>query len=62
METPMGGFKSSGQGRRNGPGGLLRFTEAKAIGIARGPIKLPTRAKQYDKMAPLMRMLLKRLK
>ena len=62
METPMGGFKSSGQGRRNGPGGLLRFTEAKAIGIARGPIKLPTRAKQYEKMAPLMRKLLKFLK
>lgn len=62
METPMGGFKSSGQGRRNGPGGLLRFTEAKAIGIARGPIKLPTRAKHYIKMAPLMRKLLKLLK
>jgi succinate-semialdehyde dehydrogenase/glutarate-semialdehyde dehydrogenase len=62
MATPMGGFKSSGQGRRNGPGGLLRFTEPKAIGIARGPIKLPTRAKQYDRMAPLMRKILKFLK
>ncbi|BDS50095.1 succinic semialdehyde dehydrogenase [Rhodoluna lacicola] len=62
METPMGGFKSSGQGRRNGPGGLLRFTEAKAIGVARGAIKLPSRAKDYNRMAPLMRMMLKRLK
>jgi succinate-semialdehyde dehydrogenase/glutarate-semialdehyde dehydrogenase len=62
METPMGGFKSSGQGRRNGPGGLLRFTEAKAIGIARGPMKLPSRAKDYNKMAPMMRLLIKLLK
>ena len=62
METPMGGFKSSGQGRRNGPGGLLRFTETKAIGVARGAIKLPSRAKDYNRMAPLMRMMLKRLK
>ena len=62
MESPMGGFKSSGQGRRNGPGGLLRFTESKSIGVARGMIKLPSRAKDYNRMAPLMRMLLKRLK
>jgi len=62
MESPMGGFKSSGQGRRNGPGGLLRFTESKSIGISRGIMKLPSRAKDYNRMAPLMRMLLKRLK
>jgi len=62
MESPMGGFKSSGQGRRNGPGGLLRFTESKSIGISRGILKLPSRAKDYNRMAPLMRMLLKRLK
>jgi acyl-CoA reductase-like NAD-dependent aldehyde dehydrogenase len=62
MESPMGGFKSSGQGRRNGPGGLLRFTEAKAIGVARGFMKLPSRAKDYNRMAPMMRIMLKRLK
>lgn len=62
MESPMGGVKASGQGRRNGPGGLLRFTEAKSIGVARGAIKLPSRAKDYNRMAPLMRFMLKRLK
>jgi succinate-semialdehyde dehydrogenase/glutarate-semialdehyde dehydrogenase len=62
MESPMGGVKASGQGRRNGPGGLLRFTEAKSIGIARGAIKLPSRAKDYNRMAALMRIMLKRLK
>lgn len=62
MESPMGGMKASGQGRRNGVGGLLRFTEAKVIAFARGPIKLPSRAKQYQKMAPLMRAMVKLLK
>ena len=62
MESPMGGVKASGQGRRNGIGGLLRFTEAKSIGIARGPIKIPSRAKQYKTMAPIMRLMVKLLK
>jgi succinate-semialdehyde dehydrogenase / glutarate-semialdehyde dehydrogenase len=61
-ETPMGGTKSSGQGRRNGIGGILRYTEARAIGISRGAIKIPTRAKQYNQMAPLMRILVKLIK
>lgn len=62
MESPMGGMKQSGQGRRNGPAGILRFTEAKSIGIAGGLFKLPSRAKQYRSMAPLMRLVLKRFK
>ena len=57
MASPMGGMKSSGQGRRNGPGGLLRFTEARTVATAGGPIKLPTRAKAYNRMAPLLRIL-----
>ena len=62
MASPMGGMKSSGQGRRNGTGGLLRFTEAKAIGMARGPIKIPSRAKHYKTMAPIMRLMVRLLK
>lgn len=55
MAAPMGGMKHSGMGRRSGPGGLLRFTETRTIGVAnRLPIGLPTRAKQYKKLAPLM--------
>ena len=57
MASPMGGMKASGQGRRNGAGGLLRFTEARTIATAGGPIKLPTRAKSYNQMAPLLRIL-----
>ena len=32
IDAPMGGMKSSGLGRRQGPEGLLRFVETQAIG------------------------------
>jgi succinate-semialdehyde dehydrogenase/glutarate-semialdehyde dehydrogenase len=55
MAAPMGGMKQSGMNRRSGPGGLLRFTENRTIGVANKlPIGLPSRAKEYRKMAPLM--------
>ena len=62
--APMGGTKRSGFGRRNGIGGLLRFTEAKAIGIARSVagIGLPNTAKQWKRMVPLMGALSKILR
>lgn len=54
--APMGGFKQSGQGRRNGVGGLLRFTEARTVGSAKRilGIGLPNTSKQWKTMAPLM--------
>ncbi len=58
----MGGMKTSGMGRRNGPGGLLKFTEAKTIGVASGLLKLPMRGSDYNRMAPLMNTLQKILK
>jgi len=62
MDSPMGGMKDSGSGRRNGPHGLLRFTEAKTIGVAGGLLKLPTRGHHYNRMAPLLRLLTKILR
>jgi succinate-semialdehyde dehydrogenase/glutarate-semialdehyde dehydrogenase len=60
MAAPMGGMKQSGLGRRSGPQGLLRFTETRTIGVANKlPIGLPTRAKEYKVMAPLMTKLTK---
>lgn len=60
MAAPMGGMKQSGMNRRSGPGGLLRFTENRTIGVANKlPIGLPNRAKDYKKMAPLMTRLAK---
>jgi succinate-semialdehyde dehydrogenase/glutarate-semialdehyde dehydrogenase len=62
--APMGGTKQSGFGRRNGIGGLLKYTEAKAIGVARSVagIGLPNTAKQWRRMVPLMRTLAKILR
>ena len=57
MSSPMGGVKHSGQGRRNGDGGILRFTEPKAIGVASGVFKLPTRADQYRSISKLLMVL-----
>ena len=55
MAAPMGGMKQSGMGRRSGPGGILRYTENRTIGVANAlPIRLPNRARDYKKMAPLM--------
>lgn len=59
--APMGGFKQSGQGRRSGVGGLLRYTEARTVGSARtiAGIGLPLNAKGWKTMAPLMDLLAK---
>ena len=55
MAAPMGGMKQSGVNRRSGPDGLLRFTENRTIGVANKlPIGLPSRAREYNRMAPLM--------
>ena len=62
MESPMGGMKHSGKGRRNGVEGLLRFTEARTVGIASGLLRLPLRGRDYDRMAPLMVTLMKVLR
>lgn len=62
MAAPMGGMKQSGMGRRSGPGGLLRFTEARTIGVSnKSPIKLPTRAAGYKKLAPVLVKLIRLL-
>ena len=63
LDAPMGGMKQSGMGRRSGIGGLTRYTEVRTLGIAkRGPLKLPTRARDYVKMAPMMNLMAKLLK
>ena len=62
MESPMGGMKQSGKGRRNGVEGLLRFTEARTIGVASGLLRLPLRGKDYVRMAPMMVALMKVLR
>jgi succinate-semialdehyde dehydrogenase/glutarate-semialdehyde dehydrogenase len=62
LDSPMGGMKQSGVGRRNGKYGILRFTEARTVGVSTGLLKFPSRARQYNTMAPLMNLLAKLLK
>jgi succinate-semialdehyde dehydrogenase/glutarate-semialdehyde dehydrogenase len=57
MDSPMGGMKHSGKGRRNGRGGLIRFTDQRTVGVAAGWLRLPSRGRHYNRMAPLLRML-----
>lgn len=59
MDSPMGGMKHSGKGRRNGRGGIIRYTEQRTVGISMSWFKLPTRGHQYNRMAPLLRLLSK---
>ena len=43
VEAPMGGFKSSGLGRRHGSEGILKYTEAQTVAVQRGmAIAAPT--------------------
>ena len=62
VDSPMGGMKQSGVGRRNGKYGILRFTEARTVGVSTGLLKFPSRARQYKLMAPMMNALAKVLK
>ena len=62
LDTPMGGMKNSGHGRRNGVEGLLKYTEAQAIGLHNGLLNFPSRGHQYNQMAPLMNLLAKVMK
>jgi len=57
LDTPMGGMKNSGHGRRNGIEGLLKYTETQAIGIHRGLLEFPSHGYQYNRMAPLLNLL-----
>ncbi|HNU83457.1 MAG TPA: succinic semialdehyde dehydrogenase [Thermoanaerobaculia bacterium] len=42
VDSPMGGFKDSGLGRRHGVEGILKFTEAQTVAVQRGlPIGAP---------------------
>lgn len=63
VDAPMGGMKSSGLGRRQGPEGLLRYTEPQSVGVQRlvpmaGPAFLAKRT--YARLLTLGLALLRR--
>ncbi|MFM6974874.1 MAG: succinic semialdehyde dehydrogenase [Agromyces sp.] len=62
VDAPMGGTKQSGVGRRNGPEGLLRFVEPVTIAWTTGLLRLPTSAQAFERLGPLMLLLMRVLK
>lgn len=62
IDAPMGGMKSSGVGRRNGPEGLLRFVEARTVAEATGVLTLPRTGQEWARLMPVMLLLLRVLK
>jgi acyl-CoA reductase-like NAD-dependent aldehyde dehydrogenase len=51
VDAPMGGVKSSGVGRRNGPEGLMRFVEPVTISRATGLLQLPRSGREVALLA-----------
>lgn len=51
VDAPMGGVKSSGVGRRNGPEGLMRFVEPVTISTATGLLQLPRSGREVAVLA-----------
>ncbi|HEX7740639.1 MAG TPA: succinic semialdehyde dehydrogenase [Marmoricola sp.] len=47
VAAPMGGMKASGTGRRHGPDGILRYTEAQTIAAQKRPTPYPARPKAF---------------
>jgi acyl-CoA reductase-like NAD-dependent aldehyde dehydrogenase len=62
VDAPMGGLKHSGLGRRNGPEGLLRFTESRTIAEATGLLQLPRKGPDFQKLIGPMLLLLRTLR
>ena len=62
VDAPMGGVKHSGLGRRNGPEGLLRFTEAKTVAESTGLLQLPRTGAEFARMVGPMLLLLRTLR
>jgi aldehyde dehydrogenase (NAD+)/succinate-semialdehyde dehydrogenase/glutarate-semialdehyde dehydrogenase len=62
-DAPMGGMKASGLGRRHGPGGLLKFTEAQTVSVqVIGPAFAPVAGLGYPAYQRLLGRVLKLLK
>lgn len=62
-DAPMGGFKASGQGRRHGAAGLLKYTESQTVAIQRiGPAFAPMGSMSYETYQKVLGPLLRGLK
>jgi succinate-semialdehyde dehydrogenase/glutarate-semialdehyde dehydrogenase len=62
-DAPMGGMKASGQGRRHGVEGLLKYTEPQTVAVQRiGPAFAPIAGLGYPAYQRLLGRVLKILK
>ena len=62
-DAPMGGFKSSGLGRRHGAVGLLKFTESQTIAVQKiGPAFAPIGSMSYATYQRILGPMLKLLR
>ena len=64
VDSPMGGFKASGVGRRHGAEGIRKFTEGQTIAVQRGLPLAPTDwlgAERYSRVMTRALRLLKRI-
>ncbi|MGV8859158.1 succinic semialdehyde dehydrogenase [Rhodoglobus sp.] len=62
VDAPMGGMKSSGLGRRNGPEGILRFVQSRTVSQSNGILQLPRTGAEFAALAGIMITLLSALK
>ncbi len=64
IDSPMGGFKESGMGRRHGRAGLLKYTETQTVAVQRllpiAPI-VGMAMERYTKVMSLLLWLIKRI-
>ena len=61
VDSPIGGMKESGLGRRHGAEGILKFTEAQTVSVQRVPIA-PPRGVSWETFAKWLIRLLKLLR
>ena len=59
VHAPMGGFKKSGMGRRNGTEGLLRYVQSRTIAESTGLLQLPRTGAEWKKLVGPMLLLLR---
>ena len=62
VDSPMGGMKDSGLGRRHGKEGILKYTEAQTVSTQRGILIGPSGRLTPQRYAAVMTWLLKLMK
>jgi succinate-semialdehyde dehydrogenase / glutarate-semialdehyde dehydrogenase len=59
VDAPMGGFKKSGMGRRNGTEGLMRYAQSRTVATSTGLLQLPRTGAEWKKLVGPMLLLLR---